>query len=98
MLVNNPPDIGNASQMDYFKAMVKEYETLYRATGNGSTTLWLTDYEQFYLENEELMNAFGMEKSFNMDDTGMDYELLPEFLDSPYYKHWSSFIKWKRAK
>lgn len=78
--------------------MVHEYETLKRATGSGSTTLWLTDYEQFHKESQAFMNVFGIENDIaTADSTGLDYDLLPEFLESPYYKHWKSFIRWKRV-
>ncbi|KHN70711.1 Patched domain-containing protein 3 [Toxocara canis] len=106
ILVNNPIDIRDKYIMDEFNAMVEDFEAMDKCKGNlfrqQYTMLWLRDYMtywrdatlydfDFYEDSDAIMST----TPFAVDPlkTGIDYSRLGEFLQSPIYKHWVSFMR-----
>lgn len=100
ILVNKELDISERSQMDRFWQMVNEFESLPQCRGNISTLLWIRDYENYYVQGDPLYRAFfgaiepsPTKKPKDKTKTGIDFDKLDEFLSSPFYKHWKTFMK-----
>ncbi|KHN73964.1 Patched domain-containing protein 3 [Toxocara canis] len=102
ILVNKELDIRDRAQMNRFWHMVDEFEGLPNCRGNISTLLWLRDYQTFYERGApmDLFSLFGFDRSTSppkvLNDptkTGLDYDKLEDFLQSPFYKHWSTFVR-----
>ncbi|KAH7728589.1 CRE-PTR-5 protein [Aphelenchoides avenae] len=98
VFVNNPLDIRRTSQLQLFNAMVDEFERMPLCKGKEFTVLWLRDYIDYC----EQSRKFGFDYFFDDDattteapktETGVDFRKIPEFLTSPFYKHYKSFIK-----
>lgn len=75
--------------------------------GNISTLLWLRDYEKFYEKGAptDLFSLFGFDvgsdrRKSNNDPTktGLDYDKLDDFLESPFYVHWKTFMRVTRTR
>ncbi|CAB3400636.1 unnamed protein product [Caenorhabditis bovis] len=105
IIVNNPPDLENQTQMHRFWDMVDQFETLDHNKGKGSTLLWLRDYINFFYFGEpfDLFALLGFtqpEKNpeINPLEANLTASKLPEFLKSPFYKHWDSFIHYHMEK
>lgn len=100
VLVNKPLDIRKRRPMQRFWQLVHDFESLPRCRGNISTLLWLRDYATYYESGNplSLWSFFGLDDSQSNlravnTETGLDFDKLEEFLDSPFYKHWNTFIK-----
>uniref|UniRef100_A0A915ELK0 SSD domain-containing protein n=1 Tax=Ditylenchus dipsaci TaxID=166011 RepID=A0A915ELK0_9BILA len=97
ILVNNPLDIRSKQQLDRFNAMLDEFESLEKCKGKKFTQLWLRDYIQYC----QMVKEFGFDyfsqedqnTASNSTETGLDFSKLKEFLSSPFYKHYSVFLK-----
>uniref|UniRef100_A0A914ZN15 SSD domain-containing protein n=1 Tax=Parascaris univalens TaxID=6257 RepID=A0A914ZN15_PARUN len=107
VMVNKELDIRDRIQMNRFWHMVDQFESLPQCRGNISTLLWLRDYETFYEKGSltDLFSLFGLDvdsdrrKSDNKDPTktGLDYDKLDDFLESPFYVHWKTFMRVTRT-
>uniref|UniRef100_A0A0R3S703 SSD domain-containing protein n=1 Tax=Elaeophora elaphi TaxID=1147741 RepID=A0A0R3S703_9BILA len=74
-VVNNPPDISNATQYNEFMGMVKKLEDLPTSYGANRTLLWLRDYVK-YVENKR--------KRIGHSNISLSYQYVPEFLTSKF--------------
>uniref|UniRef100_A0A914CBG1 SSD domain-containing protein n=1 Tax=Acrobeloides nanus TaxID=290746 RepID=A0A914CBG1_9BILA len=99
VFVNNPLDIRNKTSLDKFYEMLNEFEGMKLCRGKELTILWLRDYieyintyEDFDYYSENGVPASSLEVT-NNSETGVDYKRLKEFLASPIYKYYRSFMK-----
>uniref|UniRef100_A0A9J2Q5W8 SSD domain-containing protein n=1 Tax=Ascaris lumbricoides TaxID=6252 RepID=A0A9J2Q5W8_ASCLU len=106
VMVNKELDIRDRCQMDRFWHMVDKFESLPHCRGNISTLLWLRDYEKFYEKGSpmDLFSLLGFDvgsdrRKSNNDPTktGLDYDKLDDFLESPFYVHWKTFMRVTRT-
>ncbi|CCD67927.1 SSD domain-containing protein [Caenorhabditis elegans] len=99
ILINAPLDLENRHQMDRYWNMVDEFEKMHNCKGKASTLSWLRDYIKFSYHGEpfNLFAFFGLmtpEVYEEVDpyQANITTAKLPEFLKSPFFKHWDSFI------
>uniref|UniRef100_A0A1I7VPP3 SSD domain-containing protein n=2 Tax=Loa loa TaxID=7209 RepID=A0A1I7VPP3_LOALO len=98
VLVNNPLDIRQRQPLQRFWQLVDDFESLPLCRGNISTLLWLRDYEHFYKHGDPLSSLWSFlyledTKSVSKvshSETGLDFDKLESFLDSPFYGHWNT--------
>ncbi|VDN02925.1 unnamed protein product [Thelazia callipaeda] len=106
VLVNNPLDIRKQQAMNRFWQLVDEFESLPGCRGNISTLLWLRDYQAFY-ESGDMTSIFwyilGLAdnnttaKNIAPTETGLDFDKLDAFLESPFYSHWNTCVRVTKA-
>ncbi|KAM3728002.1 Patched-related protein [Dirofilaria immitis] len=98
VLINNPLDIRKQQPMQRFWQLVNDFESLPLCRGNISTLLWLRDYEHYYKHGDPMSSLWSF---FNFDniestskisysETGLDFDKLESFLESPFYTHWNT--------
>uniref|UniRef100_A0A915Q2L6 SSD domain-containing protein n=1 Tax=Setaria digitata TaxID=48799 RepID=A0A915Q2L6_9BILA len=100
VLVNNPLDIRKQQSMQRFWQLVNDFESLPLCRGNISTLLWLRDYEHYYKYGDPISSFwsfFGFDdhqsaKKISRTETGLDFDKLDNFLQSPFYSHWNTCI------
>uniref|UniRef100_A0A914LZ35 SSD domain-containing protein n=1 Tax=Meloidogyne incognita TaxID=6306 RepID=A0A914LZ35_MELIC len=102
ILVNNPIDIRLRGQFDRFNTMLEEFEGLKFCKGKQFTILWLRDYIEYckmaalydfdFFDNSNNSSEMHID-SFSISETGFDYTRLEQFLSSPFYKHYISFLR-----
>lgn len=95
VLVNNPLDIRKREPMQRFWQLVNDFESLPLCRGNISTLLWLRDYEHYYKHGDPLSSLWSFfnlkeTKSISHSETGLDFDKLENFLESPFYAHWNA--------
>ncbi|VDN88071.1 unnamed protein product, partial [Brugia pahangi] len=95
VLVNNPLDIRKREPMQRFWQLVNDFESLPLCRGNISTLLWLRDYEHYYKHGDPLSSLWSFfnlkeTKSISHSETGLDFDKLEYFLESPFYAHWNA--------
>lgn len=74
--------------------------TLILFVGNISTLLWLRDYEHYYKHGDPLSAIwsfldFADPEPINKvshSETGLDFDKLESFLESPFYGHWNMSV------
>lgn len=102
VLVNTPFNVSNVEEIERFFKMVDEFEQLDHCKGPQSSLIWLRDYADYTARGEPevdalamLMGETRMSNTEKVDPlkTPMTLDKLPEFLRSPFYKHWSSFLR-----
>ncbi|VDN23946.1 unnamed protein product [Gongylonema pulchrum] len=103
ILVNKPLDIRKRRPMERFWQLVDDFESLPQCRGSISTLLWLRDYVKYYENPTSLWSFFGLDdnnrnRKAKNTETGLDFDKLEEFLESPFYKHWNTFVKVARTK
>ncbi|KAK0405140.1 hypothetical protein QR680_017819 [Steinernema hermaphroditum] len=103
VLINRPFNISDPHQLKRFDSLVNEFESLPKCKGSHSTILWVRDYK-YYFENGDLLqsvlNFFSFDDGTNWQadtPTGYDYSKMDNFLDSPFYEHYKSFVKLERS-
>jgi predicted RND superfamily exporter protein len=97
VFVNNPLDIRRNDLLHLFNAMVEELESMPLCKGKEFTVLWLRDYAKYCQQ----VRDFGFDYFFEdlttteapPTETGLDFSRVREFLTSPFYKHYKSFLK-----
>ncbi|KAK0394459.1 hypothetical protein QR680_000749 [Steinernema hermaphroditum] len=108
VLVNNEVDIADRSHLARFEKMVSDFESMPLCRGPTYTLLWLRDYEKYTkMARDWDFNFYDDETT---DDTAqtvalpedpsrshLDYTHLHEFLQSPFHKHWASFLRLQNA-
>ncbi|CAP34386.2 Protein CBR-PTR-5 [Caenorhabditis briggsae] len=99
ILVNAPLDLENRQQMTRYWNMVDEFERMHNCKGKASTLLWLRDYVKFFYYGEpfDLFAFLGLStpevhEEIDPYEAKITTAKLPEFLKSPFFKHWDSFI------
>ncbi|ULT80262.1 hypothetical protein L3Y34_010676 [Caenorhabditis briggsae] len=99
ILVNAPLDLENRQQMTRYWNMVDEFERMHNCKGKASTLLWLRDYVKFFYYGEpfDLFAFLGLStpevhEEIDPYEANITTAKLPEFLKSPFFKHWDSFI------
>uniref|UniRef100_A0A1I8ALK1 SSD domain-containing protein n=1 Tax=Steinernema glaseri TaxID=37863 RepID=A0A1I8ALK1_9BILA len=103
ILVNRPFNIGDAHQLARFDSLVHEFESLPKCKGSHSTILWVRDYK-YYFEHGDILKSVLNFLSFDDGSdwqantpTGYDYSMMDNFLASPFYEHYKSFVKLERS-
>ncbi|VDK66869.1 unnamed protein product [Onchocerca ochengi] len=98
ILINNPLDIRKQQTMQRFWQLVNDFENLPLCIGNISTLLWLRDYEHYYTHGDAISSLWSFFSFEDMEstsktpysETGLDFDKLESFLESPFYKHWNT--------
>ncbi|KAL3990149.1 Patched family protein [Acanthocheilonema viteae] len=106
VLINNPLDIRKQQPMQRFWQLVNDFESLPLCRGNISTLLWLRDYEHYYKHDDPMLSVWSFleledTKSVNkvsQSETGLDFDKLEGFLDSPFYAHWNTCMNVANTK
>ncbi|KAF8384299.1 ptr-5, partial [Pristionchus pacificus] len=102
ILVNAPFDVSNPYQVARFFQMVNDFESLHHAKDKASSLIWLRDYADYSTRGEPIVDLFSMmlgemrmTNTEKVDPlaTNMTLDKLDKFLASPFYKHWSSFLR-----
>ncbi|KAF8381085.1 hypothetical protein PRIPAC_70227, partial [Pristionchus pacificus] len=102
ILVNTPFNVSDPQQIGRFFEMVDDFERLPKCKGAESSLIWLRDYADYTTRGEPEVDMFAMMmgevKMSNTEHvdplkTNMTLKKLDAFLASPFYKHWSSFLK-----
>uniref|UniRef100_A0A8R1I1V8 SSD domain-containing protein n=1 Tax=Caenorhabditis japonica TaxID=281687 RepID=A0A8R1I1V8_CAEJA len=99
IIVNSPVDLENRPQMSRFWDMVNDFERMHNCKGTESTLLWLRDYIKYFYYGEpfDLFAFLGfstpeVHPEINPYEANITTKKIPEFLKSPFFKHWESFI------
>lgn len=66
--------------------------------GNISTLLWLRDYEHYYKHGDPILSIWSFldledtksTSKVSNSETGLDFDKLENFLESPLYVHWNT--------
>lgn len=104
VFVNNPMDIRRKGALDRFYSMLEEFESMNLCRGKEFTMLWLRDYIKYCNEYDFDFDYYSDDgaaettKTTIMSETGLDYKRLREFLASPIYHHYTSFLRIVDAK
>lgn len=99
VFVNNPLDIRRADKLDRLYSMLAEFEEMKLCRGKEFTNIWLRDYIKYCKEHEFDFDFYSDDgaaettKVAPFSETGLDYKRLKEFLSSPFYKHYNSFLR-----
>uniref|UniRef100_A0A914EAA3 SSD domain-containing protein n=1 Tax=Acrobeloides nanus TaxID=290746 RepID=A0A914EAA3_9BILA len=99
VFVNNPLDIRRADKLDRLYSMLAEFEEMKLCRGKEFTNIWLRDYIKYCKEHEFDFDFYSDDgaaattKAAPFSETGLDYKRLKEFLSSPFYKHYNSFLR-----
>lgn len=105
VITNYRVQFDNKTQNSLFWQMVSEFESMDHSKGAETTLLWLRDYIHFsyYGEPFNLLSFLGFGDSTNEDPVidpllaNLTTAKLPEFLRSPFYKHWNSFVHYDNS-
>ncbi|TKR93870.1 hypothetical protein L596_008245 [Steinernema carpocapsae] len=103
VLVNNKVDIAQKSRLERLQDMVSEFESMPLCRGPIYTLLWLRDYEKYtktakdwafdFYDDTESSETQAAEQVEDASKSHLDYSRIHEFLTSPFYKHWASFLR-----
>lgn len=107
LIINNPLDIRSSRKLIRFNTMLQQFERMKFSKGKEYTICWLRDYSKYseeFRHYEDLVGSFDEESNFTRpvdleqvdsvdSETGLDYNLIEQFLSLPLYKHHKSFIK-----
>lgn len=99
ILINAPLDLENKHQMTRYWNMVEEFENMHNCKGKASTLIWVRDYIKYFYYGEpfDLFAFLGLStpevhEEIDPYEANITTAKLPEFLKSPFFKHWASFI------
>ncbi|VDK44810.1 unnamed protein product [Anisakis simplex] len=103
ILINNAFDIRDKYTMDMFDAMMHDFESMSKCKGQQFTLLWLRDYKKYwkaaslydfdFYDDDDIVKNASVAAVTDPLKTDFDYSRLNEFLLSPLYKHWASFMR-----
>ncbi|GMT33947.1 hypothetical protein PFISCL1PPCAC_25244, partial [Pristionchus fissidentatus] len=102
ILVNAPFDPTNHQQVARFFEMVHDFESLHNSKGPESSLIWLRDYADYCARGNPIIDVFAAmlgetrmtnTERFDPLSTNMPLDKLDAFLASPFFKHWSSFLR-----